>query len=169
MFGYGALGIGRTLCCHNSCMSLVDRLTDDRRSHSKSQNTRPLGVFLVLYSSFPAYPDCGVGGGVFDFENSMKGNECFLGFIMILDCEVGFSKLIDAGRSYLPLVSRETSVAVGYQIVVGVFLRIPPKPVEHVLEGMNHEISSTLFVTEFVSTKPLLVRLRRECRIGCSA
>jgi hypothetical protein len=52
-------------------------------------------------------------------------------------------------------------VSIGYLVIRRVLIFVPAKPVENILEGMNHSFSSAVSVTGFSSTKPLLVRLRR--------
>jgi hypothetical protein len=52
-------------------------------------------------------------------------------------------------------------VSIGYLVIRRVLILVPTKPVENILERMNHSFSSAVSVTGFSSTKPLLVRLRR--------
>jgi len=91
----------------------------------------------------------------------MKRDERFIRPVNLLNGKVGLAKLPDAGSSNDFHVAGCTPVPIGYLIICRVLVNVPTKPVENILEGMNHGFSSALSVTGFSSTKPLLVRLRR--------
>ena len=68
----------------------------------------------------------------------MKRNDGFIRAIHFLNGEVRFAQILDAGRTDHFHVIRCPSVPVRYHIVLGVFVAVPTKPVENILEGMNH-------------------------------
>ena len=91
----------------------------------------------------------------------MKWDERFIRPVNFLNSEVGLTKVLDAGSSNDFHVAGCTPVSIGDLVIRRVLILIPTKPVENILEGMNHSFSSAVSVTGFSSTKPLLVRLRR--------
>ena len=91
----------------------------------------------------------------------MKGDERFICSINFLNGEVRFAEALNAGSSDDFHVAGCTPVSIGYHIVLRLLIDIPTKPVQNILEWMNHSFFIAVSVTEFSSTKPLLVRLRR--------
>lgn len=88
---------------------------------------------------FAAYPDDRIIDRIADFENSVKRNERFICPINSLKCEVGLAKALNA-RSLDDLhVARCTPVPIGYHVILRLLIDIPTKPVENILERMNHE------------------------------
>ncbi len=91
----------------------------------------------------------------------MKRDERFIRPVNFLKCKVGFAKVLNVGSSNNFHVAWCAPVSIGYLVICGVLIGVPTKPVENILERMNHGFSSGVSVTGFSSTKPLLVRLRR--------
>ena len=86
-----------------------------------------------------ANPNRRVSCGVANLKNSVKWYQRLLtGFA--LNYEVGFSKTLDKGGTYLSFVVRSAPVPIGYQVMVRVLFAVPSKPVENILEGMNHRL-----------------------------
>jgi len=91
----------------------------------------------------------------------MKRDEKFIRPVNFLKGKVGFAKVLNVRSSHDFHVAGCTPVSIGYLVIRRVLIFVPAKPVENILEGMNHSFSSAVSVTGFSSTKPLLVRLRR--------
>ena len=91
----------------------------------------------------------------------MKRDERFIRPANFLKGKVRFTKALNAGSSNDFHVAGCTPVSIGYLVIRRVLILVPTKPVENILERMNHSFSSAVSVTGFSSTKPLLVRLRR--------
>jgi hypothetical protein len=85
-----------------------------------------------------AYPDYGAIQRIADFEYSMKGDERFICSINFLNGEVRFAEALNAGSSDDFHVAGCTPVSIGYQIVLRLLIDIPTKPVQNILEWMNH-------------------------------
>ena len=88
--------------------------------------------------TFAAYPDDRVIGGIADFEDSVKRDDGFIRPSNFLNGEVRFAKLLNARRTDNLHIPRCTSVPVRYHVVLRLLLGVPTKPVENILEGMNH-------------------------------
>ena len=96
---------------------------------------------------------------VLNLQYSVERDNRLLLSFSFLNCEVRVSKVANAGGADLLNVARSTSVSVGYHVIVRVFALVPTESIEHVLEWVDHRVSSTASVTRLGSTKPLLVRL----------
>jgi hypothetical protein len=87
---------------------------------------------------FAACPDDGVVGRIADFEDSVKRNDRFICPINFLNGEVRFAEVLNAGSSDDFHVAGCTPVPICYHVVLRPLIGIPTKPVENILEGMNH-------------------------------
>ena len=89
---------------------------------------------------------------VLNAQYSVEGNDRFL--VSISNCEVRISKVADAGGANLFNVTRSTPVSVCYHVIVRVFALVPTESIEHVLERVDHRVSSTVYVTRFGVPSP---------------
>jgi hypothetical protein len=96
----------------------------------------------------------------------VKRNKRFI--VVGLNCEVRLAKPVNLGSVNSHNITRRAPVTVSYNVIIRFFTGVPPQPIENILERVNHGLSSTVSVTEFESTKPLLVRLSPISRTGVS-
>ena len=68
----------------------------------------------------------------------MKRDDGFIRPINFLNGEVRFTKLLNARRTDDLHITRCTPVPVRYHVVLRLLSGVPTKPVENILEGMNH-------------------------------
>gem|GEM_PF-4459177 len=68
----------------------------------------------------------------------MKRNDRFIRSIYLLNGEVRFTKILNCRRTDDFHVIRCSSVPVRYHVIFGILVAVPTKPVENILEGMNH-------------------------------
>lgn len=68
----------------------------------------------------------------------MKRNQSFVRPVNFLNGEVRFTKLLNARRTDIFRIPWCTSVPVRYHVVLRLLSGVPTKPVENILEGMNH-------------------------------
>ena len=98
----------------------------------------------------------------------MKWDKRFLRIAFAFNCEVRLSKPSNPGSQDPHYIIRRAPMAVGYNIIIRFLTSVPPEPIENILEWVNHRFSSTVCVTEFEGSKPLLVRLSPVSRTGVS-